>query len=68
MDRLRNGASLPRVTLHLIADDLSDHAWYEELFVRTIADVEAFAARWAAFEEAATAFDASAGAESLPEA
>jgi hypothetical protein len=39
------------MALHLIAEDLSNHAWYEELFVRTIADVEAFAARWAAFEE-----------------
>jgi hypothetical protein len=39
------------VTLHLIEDDLRDHAWYEQLFVQTIADVEAFAARWAAFEE-----------------
>ena len=38
------------MTLHLIAEDLRDHAWYEELFVGTIADVEAFAARWAAFE------------------
>ena len=36
--------------LHLIADDLREHAWYEQLFVRTIADVEAYAARWAAFE------------------
>jgi hypothetical protein len=39
------------VTLHLIAEDLENHAWYEELFVQTIGDVEAFAARWAAFEE-----------------
>ncbi len=39
------------MTLHLIADDLRDHAWYEQLFVQTIADVETFAARWAAFEE-----------------
>ena len=39
------------MTLHLIEDDLREHAWYEQLFVRTIADVEAFAARWAAFEE-----------------
>jgi hypothetical protein len=30
------------VTLHLIADDLRDHAWYEQLFVRTIEDVEAY--------------------------
>ena len=38
--------------LHRIEDDLRNHAWYERLFVGTIADVEAFAARWAAFEEA----------------
>jgi hypothetical protein len=37
--------------LHLIADDLREHSWYEQLFVRTIADVEAYAARWAEFEE-----------------
>ena len=45
------------MSLHRIADDLLDHTWYEELFVRTIADVEAFVGRWAAFEEAAAAFD-----------
>jgi hypothetical protein len=39
------------MALHLIEDDLREHSWYEQLFVRTIADVEAFAARWAAFEE-----------------
>jgi hypothetical protein len=39
------------MTLHLIEDDLRDHTWYEQLFVQTIADVEVFAARWAAFEE-----------------
>jgi hypothetical protein len=39
------------MALHYIAEDLENHAWYEELFVRTIEDVEAFAARWAAFEE-----------------
>jgi hypothetical protein len=38
------------MALHLIEDDLRDHSWYEQLFVSTIADVEAFAARWAAFE------------------
>jgi len=43
--------------LHRIEDDLRDHAWYEELFVRTIADVEAFAARWAAFEEAVSSIE-----------
>jgi hypothetical protein len=45
------------MTLHRIEDDLHDHAWYEQLFVRTIADAEAYAARWAAFEEAVAAFD-----------
>jgi hypothetical protein len=28
------------MTLHLIADDLRDHSWYEQLFVQTISDVE----------------------------
>ena len=37
--------------LHLIEEDLREHSWYEQLFVQTIADVEAYAARWAAFEE-----------------
>jgi hypothetical protein len=41
------------VTLHLIADDLENHAWYEELFVRVIEDVEAFVAERAAEEEPA---------------
>ncbi|MGH2972234.1 MAG: hypothetical protein ACRDNM_03180 [Gaiellaceae bacterium] len=39
------------MTLHRIEDDLRNHGWYEELFVRTIAEVEAFAGRWAAFED-----------------
>ena len=39
------------MALHLIENDLRDHAWYEQLFVQTIADVEAFVSRWAAFEE-----------------
>ena len=43
--------------LHLIADDLRDHAWYEQLFVQTIEDVEAYAARWAAFEEVVSAVE-----------
>ena len=38
--------------LHRIEDDLRDHAWYEQLFVGTIADVEAYVGRWAAFEAA----------------
>ena len=54
------------MTLHRIADDLRDHAWYEELFVRTIADAEAYAARWAAFEEAVASLDEQS-AESLSE-
>jgi hypothetical protein len=45
------------VTLHLIADDLENHSWYEELFVSTIAEVEAYAARWAAFEEIVAAVE-----------
>ena len=50
-------SSLPGVTLHRIEDDLRGHAWYEELFVRTIADVEAFAARWSAFAEVVASLD-----------
>jgi hypothetical protein len=43
--------------LHLIAADLRDHAWYEQLFVQAIADVEAYAARWAAFDEIVSAVE-----------
>jgi hypothetical protein len=39
------------MTLHRIAADLDEHAWYTELVGGVIADVEAFAGRWAAFEE-----------------
>jgi hypothetical protein len=45
------------MTLHRIEDDLRGHAWYEELFVRTIAEVEAFAGRWSAFEEAVASIE-----------
>jgi len=45
------------MTLHLIVEDLENHAWYEELFVSTIAEVEAHAARWAAFEEVVAAVE-----------
>jgi len=45
------------MTLHRIEDDLRNHSWYEELFVRTIAEVEAYAARWAAFEAAVAAVE-----------
>jgi hypothetical protein len=37
--------------LHVIAEDLDGHRWYQQLVGRTIVDVEAFASRWAAFEE-----------------
>jgi hypothetical protein len=46
------------MTLHLIAEDLENHAWYEQLFVQTIADAEAYAAGWAAFEELVGAVEA----------
>lgn len=49
------------MALHRIEDDLRDHAWYEELFVGTIADVEAYAARWAAFEAAVDEVEADSG-------
>jgi hypothetical protein len=39
------------MTLHRIAADLDEHAWYTQLVGGVVADVEAFAARWAAFEE-----------------
>jgi hypothetical protein len=45
------------MTVHRIEDDLRDHSWYEQLFVRTIADVEAFAGRWAAFEAVVASVD-----------
>jgi hypothetical protein len=37
--------------LHRIADDLEQHDWYVRLVEETVAQVEAFAGRWAAFEE-----------------
>jgi hypothetical protein len=43
--------------LHRIEDDLRDHSWYEQLFVGTIAEVEAYVGRWAAFEEAVESLD-----------
>lgn len=39
------------MTLHRIADDLEEHGWYDRLVRETIADVELFVARWAAFED-----------------
>ena len=44
--------------LYRIADDLERHDWYLRLVEETIADVEAFAARWAAFEELVFSQDA----------
>jgi hypothetical protein len=37
--------------LSSLADDLEEHAWYEELVRAVIADVEAYLARWAAFAD-----------------
>ncbi len=39
------------MTLHLIADDLDRHAWYDHLVAALVADVELLAGRWAAFED-----------------
>lgn len=44
------------MTLHLIAEDLANHDWYERLVLDTVADVVAFAGRWAAFEEFVVAY------------
>jgi hypothetical protein len=49
------------MTLHLIAEDLERHDWYERLVRETVADVEAFAARWAAFEKFVEALEAAEG-------
>jgi hypothetical protein len=49
------------MTLHRIEDDLANHAWYERLFVSTIAEVEAYVGRWAAFEEVVAAFEPEPG-------
>ena len=51
--------------LHLIAEDLRDHSWYEQLFVAMIADAEAYAARWAAFEELVTSAGEETGAPTM---
>jgi hypothetical protein len=44
------------MALHLIGEDLDDHVWYEQLVAGALADAEAFAARWAAFEEFVAAY------------
>jgi len=41
----------------LIANDLVDHEWYERLVRTTIADIEAYLARWAAFEDRVAELD-----------
>jgi hypothetical protein len=51
IEREQVGDTLEYMALHLIAEDLRNHAWYEELFVATITDVERYAAQWAEFEE-----------------
>ncbi|HET7572322.1 MAG TPA: hypothetical protein VFJ77_06600 [Gaiellaceae bacterium] len=52
-----------RGVLHLIADDLDGHDWYLRLLRETVADVVAFAARWAAFE---AYVDSLGGADEAP--
>jgi hypothetical protein len=37
--------------MYSIADDLDDHAWYRDLAAELLAEVEAFLARWARFEQ-----------------
>ena len=34
-----------------IADDLDEHAWYDELVARMLAELEAYLGRWAAFAD-----------------
>jgi hypothetical protein len=51
-------SSIPLVGLQLIADDLAEHDWYVQLVDQTIAALEAFLARWAAFEDYVSGFDA----------
>ena len=51
------------MTLHLIAADLEEHAWYDQLAGRLITEVEAFAGRWAAFQAFLSAEGERAAAE-----
>ncbi len=39
------------MSIHSIEDDLAGSAWFVELIAQTLADVEAYLARWAAFAE-----------------
>lgn len=49
--------------LHRIAEDLREHDWYRDVVSRTVAEAEALAGRWAAFEDYLAAGDASARPE-----
>jgi hypothetical protein len=46
------------VTVHRIGEDLEAHGWYDELVRATLAELEAYVARWAAFAEYTAARDA----------
>lgn len=37
--------------VHAIRDDLHDHGWYDELVRALLDGIEAYLARWAAFED-----------------
>jgi hypothetical protein len=44
--------------MYSIADDLDDHAWYRDLAAEVLAEIEAFLARWARFEQAVAPYTA----------
>ena len=46
------------VELHRIQEDLEQHAWYSDLVLWTVSGAEAFAARWATFEQAVAELEA----------
>jgi hypothetical protein len=45
------------VNFELIANDLVDHDWYDRLVRTMIADVEAYLACWATFEDRVAEFE-----------
>jgi hypothetical protein len=45
------------VELHRIQEDLERHAWHCDLVLWTVAGAEAFASRWATFEQAVAALE-----------
>ena len=49
-----------RGVLHRIGEDLEEHSWYDELVREVVEDVQAFAARWAAFEAYVDSLDPAA--------